>query len=240
MKRLLLALVLGIAVTASAVDLNEVDDLKPLAMRVYGVRKAVAESDTIVRIVLGASFVDARREKDAYRIISPDDPEYAYEKFVRPKDVKAEKESVEFRRPPNFWANNKANLDLRRVENVLTLPVPMKRGCHYSVIAQGLANGTQVTSGTCAAKFTYGTKDEAWDSVDGDSYAETIPRSARRWSGRSQSRRTCSSATAINLRSSFSSIRTPPSPGVREPMRTSRFPSPSCGGSPATPSTVTG
>ena len=34
MKRLLLALVLGIAVTASAVDLNEVDDLKPLAMRV--------------------------------------------------------------------------------------------------------------------------------------------------------------------------------------------------------------
>ena len=174
MKRLLLALVLGIAVTASAVDLNEVDDLKPLAMRVYGVRKAVAESDTIVRIVLGASFVDARREKDAYRIISPDDPEYAYEKFVRPKDVKAEKESVEFRRPPNFWANNKANLDLRRVENVLTLPVPMKRGCHYSVLAQGLANGTQVTSGTCAAKFTYGTKDEAWDSVDGDSYAETM------------------------------------------------------------------
>lgn len=74
MKRLLLALVLGIAVTASAVDLNEVDDLKPLAMRVYGVRKAVAESDTIVRIVLGASFVDARREKEAYRIISPDDP----------------------------------------------------------------------------------------------------------------------------------------------------------------------
>lgn len=163
-KILLLGL-LALPLAGQALDLNGVPDLKPLAMRVYGVRNASAVDESTVKVEFGCATVDMRRQPGAYRILSEDDPDYAYEKFVKPTEVRAGKEREEFAYPPAFTGHAKAQQPMMVCDCTLTLPVPMKPGCHYAVLAQGEGSG-QVTSGTCAAKFTFGAADPAWDSED--------------------------------------------------------------------------
>lgn len=155
---------------AGAPSFNDVPDLKPYAMRVYGVRSAVAENDTTVRVTFGAAVIDLRRKAECYRIISPDDPNYAYEKFVRPKDAKGSKERVEFAFPAKATFPNKADVPHFTSDATLTLPFPMKKDCRYAVVAQGEGAGL-VTAGTCAAKFTYEGETADWDSPDANAFA---------------------------------------------------------------------
>ena len=156
MKKLIVVLTAAIAgLGATAADLNDVPDLKPLAMRVYGLRRAWPLDATTVRVSIGASCTGARSVVGAWRIVSRDDPDYAYEKFVKPTAVKAPPERVEFPFPEGFWAPNAANVPLIRAEVTLTLPVPLKAGKRYAVLGQGEGQGL-VTVGCCAASFVFG------------------------------------------------------------------------------------
>ena len=146
-------------------DVTGLADLKPLAMRVYGVRSVKVIDASTVKVNFGCATVDMRRNAGAYRIISEDDADYAYEKFVKPTEVKAGKEAVEFPYPPGFAGHPKAQQPMMICDCTLTLPTPLKSGCHYAVLAQGEGSG-QITCGTCAAKFTFGKADPAWDSED--------------------------------------------------------------------------
>ena len=78
--------------TAYALDADPVllsaPDKKPFVMTVMGVRKAFPVAADKIRVEIGmASNTGPFLELGAYRIVSEDDPEYAYEKFVRPADV---------------------------------------------------------------------------------------------------------------------------------------------------------
>ena len=139
-------------------------DLKPPAMRVYGVRNAQALDATTLKVAFGASVVDVRRNAEAYRIVSPDDPAYAYEKFVRPTAAKAGKEKLEFADPEGYSAHGKAMRPLNVCECTLTLPEPLQAGKRYAVIAQGVGSA-QVTCGTCGFKFTFGGRTPEWDAA---------------------------------------------------------------------------
>ena len=140
-----------------AADLTNVADLTPLIMQSYGVRNAWSVDDVTVKLVLGASETDAREWADSYRIVSREDANYAYEKFVRPKAVKAPRAKEEFVRPEGTKLAYSANVPLVSSEVTLTLPTPMKKGVKYAVIAQG-SGSTLVTVGKCAGEFVHGEK----------------------------------------------------------------------------------
>ncbi|HEY3284064.1 MAG TPA: glycoside hydrolase family 9 protein [Armatimonadota bacterium] len=127
-----------------------------------GLRSAWATDATHVRVTLGASITDACGKADSYRILSFQDPAYAYERFVRPEAAEARR-VVELPGPkgcplPRF----------ERAEVTLTLLRPLRPGKRYFVIAQG-TEGLMVTGGHTAQSFTYrpGAKEPPRDgSVD--------------------------------------------------------------------------
>ena len=141
-------------------------DLKLDAMRVYGVRSAVSLDDTTVKVVIGSSETPARAKSEAYRIVSSDDEAYAYSKFVKAKGVLRAKPPKAEYPVSKKGLPNRAVAGLTRSEVVLSLPHPLKKGCRYSVVAQG-EGSAMVTAGTCAASFTHG----AAADQDGDAIA---------------------------------------------------------------------
>ncbi|MBO7222927.1 MAG: hypothetical protein J6V70_02185 [Kiritimatiellae bacterium] len=76
-------------------------DLKPQVMKAYGVRDAGATSSTTIKVVFGCSWTHSAFNADSYRIVSEDDANYAYEKFVRPIAAKQLSQVVEFEVPNN-------------------------------------------------------------------------------------------------------------------------------------------
>ena len=80
------------APAASALDADPVllnaPDKKPFIMTVMGVRKAFPVANDTIRLEIGvASNSGPLKSWETFRIVSEDDPEYAYEKFVRPESV---------------------------------------------------------------------------------------------------------------------------------------------------------
>ena len=112
-------------------------DLKPWALECYGLRGAVAVDSNTVVAVFGASCVGARNQAKAWRVCSEDDPAYAYEKFVQPKEAKTLANDVEFPLPPDFSAPNPAKNELRRYVVQLKLPEPLRPGVRYGLVAHG-------------------------------------------------------------------------------------------------------
>ena len=112
-------------------------DLKPWALECYGLRGAAAVDSNTVVAVFGASCVGARNQANAWRVRSEDDPAYAYEKFVRPKEAKTLANDVEFPLPEGFSAPNPAKNELRRYVVQLKLPEPLKPGVRYGLVAHG-------------------------------------------------------------------------------------------------------
>ncbi len=138
-------------------------DLKPLALECYGLRgAAVLDSNTVVAVI-GASCTDNRGRADAWRISSEEDPAYAYERFVRPKEAKALPDDVEFILPPNFGSPGPAQQPLRRRLVVLTLPEALKPGVRYGLVA-GL-NAT-ITGGKCGCHFIWDGKNLPTDEPE--------------------------------------------------------------------------
>jgi hypothetical protein len=121
-------------------------DSRPTVRESLGLRSAQAVDDRTATLEFGLSTTDAVGNPEAYRIISFDDPAYAYKKFVRPVSAKAVKEveakGVEGSLLPEF----------SKTIVKLTLPQPMKPEAKYYVVAQGVG-GTMVTASRTAARI---------------------------------------------------------------------------------------
>ncbi|MBQ6103801.1 MAG: hypothetical protein IJL06_09035, partial [Kiritimatiellae bacterium] len=128
-------------------------DLKPWALECYGLRGAVAVDSNTVVAVFGASCVGARNQAKAWRVRSEDDPAYAYEKFVQPKEAKTLANDVEFPLPAGFSAPNPAKNELRRYVVQLKLPEPLKPGVRYGLVAHG--DGGPTTGGKTGCFFVW-------------------------------------------------------------------------------------
>ena len=136
-----------VAAPLVAADLSEVADLKPLAMKVYGIRSVERKGDSTLAVTIGASSSSAaRRLASAWRVTSPDDPAYAYSKFVKPSSVAEVSSEVEFKYPDGMAEQKKVMPSLSRTVVELKLPTPMKKNCKYAAVAYG-AEMEVVTSG---------------------------------------------------------------------------------------------
>ncbi len=113
------------------------DDLKPLAYEVYGVRGAYAIAPDRVIAVVGPGTGAALGLSHAWRVLSEDDPDYAYDLFVQPSGLWIRAEQTEFPLPAGFTAPPVAYVQLVRREIQLTLPKPLKPGCTYGLVALG-------------------------------------------------------------------------------------------------------
>ena len=160
MKRIPM-MVLGLLALPLVAAEAELDvDIKPLAGRVYGVRKAEKVDSTTIRVTLGAvSTPLARKMTEGWRIVSREDAAYAYAKFVQPTAATEVGDEVEFAYP-KAWRPNPAwrrPPQMKRTVIELKLPTPMKPGAKYGVVAMGgvlnAARGEQecVTGGTTGA-----------------------------------------------------------------------------------------
>ncbi len=126
-----------VAFAALAAHAAEPVDLKPYALECYGLRGAVAVDSNTVVAVFGASCVGARNQAKAWRVRSEDDPAYAYEKFVQPKEAKTIANDIEFPFPDGFSAPGAAKNELRRYLVQLKLPEPLRPGVRYGLVAHG-------------------------------------------------------------------------------------------------------
>ena len=124
------------AIAAHAAEPDPVD-LKPWALECYGLRGAVAVDSNTVVAVFGASCTGPRNQAKAWRVRSEDDPAYAYEKFVAPKEAKTLANDIEFPWPEGFSAPGPAKNELRRYLVQLKLPEPLKPGVRYGLVAHG-------------------------------------------------------------------------------------------------------
>ena len=133
----------GLPVIAHALDADPVllgaPDKKPFVMTVMGVRKAFAVAPDRIRVEIGiAANTSPLNALNAYRIVSEDDSEYAYDRFVKPEAVSfpAGHLVTEAVVPDGFKAESSAaNITSFSRETVdLKLPVPMKSGKTYSVV----------------------------------------------------------------------------------------------------------
>lgn len=140
-------------------------DKKPFVMTVMGVRKAFPVASDTIRVEVGAaSNSGPLYELGAFRIVSGDDPEYAYEKFIRPAEISFPKNhSVsEVSVPKGFKAESgAANItEFKRDTVDLKLHTPMRQGKSYAVITLG--HGSDVISaGRAAYEFRYDPADMA-------------------------------------------------------------------------------
>ena len=155
--------------TASALDaypaLINAPDKKPFVMTVMGVRKAFPVAADTIRVETGAAVNSSPLyELDAFRIVSEDDPEYAYEKFVQPKAVSFPENHLfqEVDLPEGFKNESRASSlsSFKRDTVDLKLPAPMQAGKSYAVVTHG--HGSEVVSGGRAAyEFRYDPADLA-------------------------------------------------------------------------------
>ena len=113
-----------------------------------GVRYARPLSPDQVELAMGMSVTRVVENPLAFRVISETDPDYAYDKYVKP--VKAEcKKVLECEGP-----EGSPFLKFEKVTVTLQLPVPMKEGMQYTVVAQG-AGGDIATGAHTAGSFLY-------------------------------------------------------------------------------------
>lgn len=151
--------VVMLALVTTSAFANEAD-LKPVAGRVYGVRKAERCGSGTIRVTLGAAATPlAPKMTEGWRIVSADDPAYAYEKFVQPLAATEVERKIEFEYPKAWLPNPKWKRPPQMWRTVidLKLPTPLKPKAKYGVVAMGgvfnAARGEQecVTGGTTGA-----------------------------------------------------------------------------------------
>ncbi len=121
-------------------------DLQPWVRQSLGVRGARAVSATELDVEIGMSVTEAAGNPGAYRIVSEDDPDYAYAKFVVPvaATVVREVEAAGVKGAPF--------LSFIRTVVKLTLPRSLKPEACYQVIAQGVGQ-VLVTGARTAAEI---------------------------------------------------------------------------------------
>ena len=166
---LLPAVLLILPAAASALDADtaivDAPDKKPFVMTVFGLRKAFPVAEDVIRLEIGAATsANTHRELDSYRIVSEDDPDFAYEDFVMPADVTVVSggQIEEAAAPEGFKAESgAANISTFSRHTVdLKLHVPMKPGLTYAVVAMG--HGSEmVSAGRTGYQFKFDPADLA-------------------------------------------------------------------------------
>ena len=142
----LMSAVLSAAVLSAQAEADAVD-MKPLAMKAYGIRSVERRGDRALAVTIGASASQtACARADAWRVTSPDDPAYACAKFIRPASASVVSSKAEFSYPAGMSAPKKAMPPLSLTVVELKLPTPMKKNCRYAVVGYG-AEMEVVTSG---------------------------------------------------------------------------------------------
>ncbi|MBC8453906.1 hypothetical protein H8D64_02515, partial [PVC group bacterium] len=105
-----------------------------------GVRSARPLSSEQVELVLGMTATSVAEQPAAYRVISFEDENYAYEKFVSPTKAKVKKE-MELKGVKGSPFNK-----FERSIVKLELPFPMQKGKEYFFLAQGVGSGMVVST----------------------------------------------------------------------------------------------
>ena len=155
--------------TAYALDadptLIATPDKKPFVMTVMGVRKAFPVAEDTIRIEIGmASHPATFNEFSSFRIVSEDDPEYAYEKFVRPARISRPKGGgvMDAVVPAGFVPSSKSSniTEFKRETVDLKLHSPMLPGKSYAVVTRG-SDSFVVSAGRAAYQFRFDPKDLA-------------------------------------------------------------------------------
>lgn len=138
---------LGLELAAAPLTLEEfraLPDIKPVVRQSFGVRSARAVSTNEIELEIGMSVTPAAGNPGAYRILSEQDPAYAYGQFVTPVEAfltnRLEATGVQ------GAAFSRFAVTLVR----LVLPKPLKPGMPYHVVAQG-KDHQLVTAAHCAA-----------------------------------------------------------------------------------------
>lgn len=143
---------LALCASAWALTLDEfraLPDNRVAVRTALGVRSARVLGAERVELELGLSATAAAEDPASWRVVSDGDPNYAYDKFVRPVQADV-KRVVESEAP--------AGCPFDRFEKrvvTLQLPYPMRRGERYDFIAQGGAKGEVAVGGHSAQGFVY-------------------------------------------------------------------------------------
>ncbi|RMH57051.1 MAG: hypothetical protein D6679_07970 [Candidatus Hydrogenedentota bacterium] len=130
-------------------EFQNLPDQKIEIRRSLGVRKAVPVASDRILVVLGMDITGAFENPLSYRIVSLEDENYSYEKFVKPVEVLKVNEVKESK-----GAEGALFRPFMRTEVTLSIPYPMKAGKRYFVVAQGHRE-TMVTGAHTAASFVY-------------------------------------------------------------------------------------
>lgn len=148
--------------STNVAEMQSALDARPTVRQSLGMRSAIAKTERSVALEIGLSVTDSAGNPESYRIVSFDDPAYAYKRFVRPVSAKsskiAEVKGVE----------GSMQMEFAKTVVDLELPSPMKSGAKYYVIAQG-AGITMVTGSRTAAPIIplgeKSTRDPALDAA---------------------------------------------------------------------------
>ncbi len=115
-----------------------------------GLRYARPLAADKIEVGIGMSVTNSAENPLSYRIISEEDPNYAYDKFVTPVKAEVKKEL-------DCEAVNGAPFQkFERLIVALQIPFPMKDGARYHVIGQGVGGG-MVTGTHTAQSFAFKT-----------------------------------------------------------------------------------
>ena len=168
-SRFLPAILLILPTAAPALDADQTvidaPDKKEMVMTVFGLRKAFPVAEDVIRVEIGAATNGVTHgELDSYRIVSDDDPEFAYESFVTPANVSVVSGGTikEADVPEGFKAeSDAANITtFNRYTVDLKLHMPMQPGCTYAVVAMGHGSD-MVSAGRTGYQFEFDPADIA-------------------------------------------------------------------------------
>lgn len=129
-------------------DFRSLPDNRIAVRTSLGMRRAEAISDSQVQVVLGMSVTKAAARAECYRVISFQDENYAYAKFVTPIKAAARTEPDAGAPPGCLFPR------FERTIVTLDLPTRMEEGIEYFVVAQG-SQGEMVTGAHTAQGFVF-------------------------------------------------------------------------------------
>ncbi len=151
----LAAAILILLCAAGRLGADPVDDFRSLlddkvAVRTsLGLRRAHSVADDSIEVVIGLSVTRMSAKPEAYRIVSFEDGNYAFEKFVRPLGATVRTEH-EADAPPGCPFPQ-----FERTIVSLQAPFPLVGGTEYHVVAIG-AGSEMVTAAHSAQTFVHG------------------------------------------------------------------------------------
>ncbi len=135
-------------------DIISLPDKKPEVWKAYGVRRAEALDSQRIRLTIGhASNRSVLDVANSYRIVSEDDPYYAYKNFVKPlKAIQLNKRKEKELAAPEGTKGVIQVFNRYLVE--LQLPKKMEDGKTYSIVCLG-SDQLMVSAACTAATLTY-------------------------------------------------------------------------------------